>query len=267
MTYLSEIKIFFSTIIDWLLLLLIFTLFFFSFNVGTVELFGRLVTLPIPASPSFSAELFTMMVRDIVPVGVPLVVTGPLIAFVAQLKIAFFLALLFTAPVFFYRLMTYLSPALYAHERRLIYLLIVPASLLFFGGVVFAYLTIVPVTFSVLYGFTAPIGVTALLGVGEFVSFVLALLIIAGLSFMLPVVMVSLTALGAVSGKFWSVQTGKALTLVLILSAIMTPDGSGVSMVLLAAPVSVLYGVGAIVSAQMASGQKRNEHEVQTHAH
>lgn len=244
---LQEIQIFFKTILDWLLLLAIFTVFFFSFNVETVSLFGRAVLLPVPSDPSFAAEFFTMLVRDIAPAGIPLVVTSPMAAFIVQVKLAFLLAAVFTFPVFLYRLLAYLAPALYTHELRLIYRIIVPISLLFFAGVYFAYATVAPVTLQILYGFAESIGVISLLGVTEFVGVVTALALTTGAAFTLPVFMVFATALGVVGASFWFRNARYALVSFLVVSAIITPDGSGVSMMLLALPVSGLYGLGALV--------------------
>jgi len=251
MTVLSEIKNFLSTITDWLLLLLIFTVFFFTCNIETVSVFGRLTILPVPTSPSFAAEFFSMLVSDIAPVHIPLIVTSPMTAFVVQVKLSFLLSFFFTFPVFLYRLISYLSPALYVYEQRLIYKLLIPLTLLFFGGVYFSYVTIAPSTLSVLYTFAVPIGATSLLGVSEFVGITIALLVSAGVTFTVPVFMVLLTALKAVRAMFWVENARYAFVLFLVASAIITPDGSGVSMMLLSLPVSVLYGAGALVCARV----------------
>ena len=254
----AEIKIFLQSITHWLLLLLIFTVFFFTCNVDTVTLFGRVFIAPVPKDPSFSAELFTMMVRDIVPAGVPLLVTGPMVAFVAQIKIALFLALFFTSPVLGFSIVQYLAPALYKRERMYLYMVSTSACALFGVGALFAYSLIIPATFRVLYTFTEPIGVTAFLGVSEFIGMTLALVFVTGLSFTLPVVMILLTALRVVPALFWWQKFKYTFVFLLIASAIITPDGSGISMALMTLPVSALYGVGALVCGRVEKVSQKN---------
>lgn len=248
---LTEIKIFFGTIADWLLLLLICTALFFTCNFETVTVWGVAITLPLPSDTSIAAEVFTTMVREVVPASVPLLVTGPMTAFVAQIKVSLLLAMFFTSPFFLYSLMRYLGPALYKRERWLIYMTSGPMLALFAGGAFFAYYKIVPETFRILYTFAEPIGVITYLGVGEFVGLTLALMLVTGVSFTLPVVMVFLSAVKVVAANFWWSHFGKAVVLVLILSAIITPDGSGVSMALMTLPVSGLYGIGALISSRI----------------
>lgn len=261
MTFLNEIRQFLSTITDWVILLVIFTFFFFTCNVETVTVFGNVTMLPVPSEPSFAAEFLTLLVSEVAPAAVPLVVLSPTTAFVAQIKLAFLLALFFTFPVFLFRLISFLAPALYSYERRLIYLLVAPLSVLFLGGVYFAYQYVAPATFTILYGFTGPIGATPLLGTAEFIGVVMALLLITGIAFTLPIFMVLLTALGAIPARFWFQHARYAVVGFLIVSAIITPDGSGVSMILLSVPVSVLYGAGALVCARLEQvTERRQEH-------
>lgn len=251
MEFIKEIRIFLSAIIDWLWLMVIFTLFFFSFNLEPVEILGRVKSLPVVSNPSFAADVFSMMVADLVPSGVPIIVTSPISAFVVQIKISLFLALVFTLPFLLYRLISYLMPALYEKERSLLKKITAPSILLFVGGLAFAYVAIVPNTFDVLYTFAGPIGVTTFLSIDEFVGLTLALMLTTGLSFTLPVLMVVLTAAGFIKAQFWRQKARVALVSLLVVSAIITPDGSGVSMLLLALPVSALYGAGAFVATKV----------------
>ncbi len=177
----------------------------------------------------------------------PLIVTSPMAAFVVQIKIAFLLAVVFTFPVFLWRLLSFLAPALHKKELRVLYTLIAPLTALFFAGVLFSYHYVAPITMQFLYEFTGPINALPLLGVHEFVGLTMSLLMVSGATFTVPVFMVLLTAMGAVSHQFWFENARYALVFFLILSAIITPDGSGVSMLLMSAPMSLLYGAGALV--------------------
>lgn len=255
-SHFGEAKLFIRNFTEWFLLLLIFSVFFFTFGLHEVVLLGHHLLLPLPTTPSFAAQFFNQMVADLVPHGVSLVVTNPLTAFIAQMKIALLLAFIFTLPVFLFRIMRYLSPALHAHERKRILAFTIPTALLFAFGGLFAYLVIIPPTFTILYSYTDVIGATPFFTVGEFVGLVLSLMFATGILFLLPVGMILLTRLGIVSPQFWRSQWRYAVIVFLVVSAIITPDGSGVTMILLSLPMTGLYAAG-IVLARPAQATKR----------
>jgi sec-independent protein translocase protein TatC len=96
--------------------------------------------------------------------------------------------------------------------------------------------------------YTQAIEVVPMLTVDDFISLVMSLILLTGFAFTLPVVMILLTSIKIVPAAFWKQQWRYAILLFLILSAIITPDGSGVSVMLLAVPLCILYGCGTVVS-------------------
>jgi len=248
MKFLHELKTFFITITDWLVLFIVFSCFFFGFNVGEMEVWGRVFSFVVPTSHSFAVDVFRMMVADLGPASVPIIVTSPLTAFIAQVKVALLLSFAFTFPILCYRVIRFIAPALYMRERIALYAVTVSASLLFIGGVVFAYVLVIPTTLSLLYAYAAPIGAVPYLSIDAFLGLSLALMLIAGITATIPVVMVLLTSLHVVPALFWVEKWRYAAVIMLIASAIITPDGSGVSMTLLSIPGVFLYGLGMFVS-------------------
>lgn len=245
---LKELSVLLLSLRDWIVLLIVFTFFFLTCNVETVTFFGRVTKLPLPHDPSFAAAFFLMLVHDIAPANIPLIVTDPMTAFLIQAKLALLLSIFFTFPVFLAQFIAYLAPALYRRELRFLTLLIVPLCILFAGGVVFAYRFIAPETFSILYGMAGSIQVVSMLGVSAFIDITVALLFATGAAFTIPVFMVLLTAFRLIPAAFWVQNLRYAFVLFLVVSAIITPDGSGVSMVLLSFPVCFLYGAGATIA-------------------
>ena len=255
--YLNEIRIFARHLTEWLLLLLIFTFFFFSFGIETFSIAGINVSLPYPTDFSFAVRLFTDMTVDLIPSGVTLIVTSPLTAFVAQIKIALLLSFICTLPFLLYRFIQYFSPALYLSERLAILKVAVPSAFLFALGAVFAYTALIPPTFSILYSYTDIIGATPFFSVNEFINLILALVVVSGIMFLLPICMALLTRFDIVPSTFWREEWRYAVIFFLVLSAIMTPDGSGVTMVLLSLPLAGLYGIGFIVSKKLPVKSKK----------
>ena len=254
--FLQELQIILSALRDWIIMLTLATLFFFTCNVGTVTMFGHTGPFFVFTQDSFAALWFQYLVAHVVPSSVPIIVTGPLTAFAVQIKLSLLLAFIVTLPLLLYKIFSYISPALYEREQRILYGLTAPIAILFAGGVYFAYTYIVPVTFFVLYGYAVPLGATTFLAMNEFIGLTIALLLVGGVFFTLPVLMTLLTFVGVVARDFWWQKWRQAFITLLVVSAIITPDGSGVSMVLLSIPTTSLYLVGAMLSMRIGSTQK-----------
>jgi len=75
----------------------------------------------------------------------------------------------------------------------------------------------------------------------DFVTFVLQFLLAFGLSFQLPMIMYATTASGMTDAKFWRKNIRYAVVIIVIFGAIITPDGSGVTMWFIAGPMIALY--------------------------
>ncbi len=240
------------------LALVVLTSFFFFFGVSVVTFSGLAVPVPVPApvGESFATLFFERMQSDLVPPPVRLVVTNPMEAFAAQVEIALVLALVVLLPVFFVRGAAFFSDALTPHERAALVRIIVPSVLLSVAGASFAYLYVIPPTFAVLYGYASLLGAETLLSVDGFVGTVVGLTFAIGVMFTTPVVMVLLARLGVVRSAFWIEKWRHALLTLLVFSAIITPDGSGITMLLVSVPLVVLYGVGCVASARATSSSR-----------
>lgn len=247
----SELALLARLLTYWLTTLAVATIVLFSVTLQPVSWGGLTLWLPQAGDASLAALAFLHLASVLTPAGVELVVLSPTAAFAAQVLVAFGLAFLLTLPGVLVGLVRYLTPALRASERRAVYLIGSALLALLAAGVYFSYAVISPYTIKVLYTFTTPLGVTPLLGVSEMIATFTALTITTALLFSVPVGMVLLTWMRLLPAAWWWGNARYALVGFLVLSAIITPDGTGVSMLLLTAPVSVLYGVGIIVSTKV----------------
>lgn len=123
-----------------------------------------------------------------------------------------------------------------------------PSTLLFAGGCLFAYFLIVPPTLRILYSYATRLEALPFFTIHEFVKTVLGLVVGIGISFLLPVFMVLLTRLGLVESDFWKKKWRYAISGCLIVAAIITPDGTGITMLLLTLPLAGLYYIGCLLS-------------------
>jgi len=192
---------------------------------------------------------------------VPAQVGGQLVSFtfrapwdgvVVQLKTALFLALLVTSPLTAYEIGKFVGPALKPSERRLLFRVTIPILLLFLEGVLLCLVVVLPFTFSLLFTYqTALCANPLLLFADDFISFVLLFMLAFGLAFELPVLMYGLSALGVVSSEFWKKNWRFAAIAIFIFGAIITPDGSGITMFLVALPMLALYVFGCLATVRL----------------
>ena len=241
-----------------MLFLLVFILLSTSFVWIKLAMFGSTsVPVLVFGTPSLATELFTLMKDSLVPEGVPVITLGPFSPFIAPISIAFMAAFILSFPYLLFSLTRYISPALYDKERRSLSILLFSSTALFFLGCVFAYAVLIPYTFATLYSFAEPLGVTPFFSLDAFIGTVFGLTISAGLAFLTPIVMFLLSSAGLVPSAFWRAHWRVSILIVLLFSAIITPDGSGVTMVILSVPLMFLYGVGAMGSSIYNKGRTK----------
>jgi len=98
-----------------------------------------------------------------------------------------------------------------------------------------------------LYKYGESAGLITFLNIMDFVTFVLQFLIAFGLSFQLPIVMYAATMSGMTDTSFWRKNIRYAIIILVIFGAVITPDGTGVTMWFIAGPMIALYVAGMII--------------------
>ena len=238
--------------VKWAFLTVFFLFVFFAaFRAQPVDVGGTTVPLPVPdPTAPFASQFFNATLQFLKPDFVEAAALSPAEPFVVQLKTAFFLAIAVGMPMIAYQLGMFIAPALYAEERKVILRLVVPAVLLFGLGVAIAFLVVLPFTFQFLYSVAASLGAQRLfLPLDEFLNFTLIFTLGFGLAFEMPIVMYALTASGLIHAATWRKYWRLAIIGIFFFGAFITPDGSGVTMLLVALPMTGLYVAGYIASA------------------
>ncbi|WP_367138952.1 twin-arginine translocase subunit TatC [Saccharothrix sp. HUAS TT1] len=173
--------------------------------------------------------------------GCQLLQTKPFEIFMIRLKVGAGAGMALTAPLWLYQVWRFISPGLYAKERRFAVVFVAIASVLFVAGATLAFY-VVPQGLEVLVGFGDEKFITALTA-GEYVSFLVALLLIFGVSFELPLIVVMLNQVGVVSyAKLHKWRRGIVFAL-FIFAAVATPGTDPFSMVALAIALTLLFEV------------------------
>lgn len=245
-TFSEEIEKLRQTVLRPLVLFFVLSVLFLVLSPTVLTIHDVHVPFLRVGTPSLATLVFLAVRSFLIPANVSLVVLGPVSAFVAPIIMAFLVSLLITFPYILFSFERYLRPALFDNERHILYTILVPAFILFYLGCALGFFFIIPKSFAILYAFASPIGVTPLFSLDSFISSVFLLTISTGAMFLLPVLMVLLSRLSLVSTEFWLSHWKGALITALIFSAVVTPDGSGVTMILLFIPLMILYALGII---------------------
>ena len=244
MTFLEELKIFIKHILYWFFSFIGFSFLFFLFGLKKTIIFGKEIFLLLPAENSFSVQVFNKFRQDLLPQGVSLVATNPMSAFVSQILLSMLLSFLLTTPFFIYKIIMYLRPALLLRERKAVLWSLLPFVFLFFSGCAYSYFFLIPATFKMLYPYATSIGAIPFFSIDEFIHYVFGLTIAVGIMFLLPIFMVLLNFIGIIKADFWRKNWRFACLFFLISSAIITPDGTGITMLMLFLPLATLYFTG-----------------------
>ena len=172
------------------------------------------------------------------PDGHQLIVTGVFDPFFVKLKVAFVVGLIVSSPVWFYQLWAFIAPGLYTREKRWTFAFVGSAVPLFGLGAFFAYLAMSR-GLRFLLGLT-PEGVRPLITIDTYFGYAMAMLLIFGLAFELPLVLVVLNMAGVVSHAFIRKYRRMMIFLVFVFAGAATPSPDPFSMLLLAVPCVIL---------------------------
>ena len=203
---------------------------------------------PYPNPFENIAVQLTLLLKDtLLPPEVKFIQTAPGQAFFAQIHISLLLSIICSIPIIAREVFAFIYPALSANTTTAIYKITLPILLLFIIGIVFSYLLVIPFTLSFLYKYGESLGAETFVTVSDFMSFVLQFMLSFGLAFQLPVIMYGLSIVGLVNSTFWSKNLRYAIVIIAIFGALITPDGSGITMWFVSIPMIVLYVLGIMI--------------------
>ena len=209
------------------------------------------------AEAIFSALAAPLFWNDIS--GVTLIGTGVAEAFFIELKVALYAAVALALPVILWQTWQFVAPGLYEHERSYARQFVLFGTLFFLLGVWFCYEVIFRLVYVFFLGRYEALGVRPAIRIGEYLSFASNLLLAFGISFELPVAAWFFARIGLIDHSFLIRHFRYAILLIFILAAILTPPDV-VSQVLLAVPLTALYGLG-IGAAYIAGRKDRQQAE------
>ncbi len=192
----------------------------------------------------FVTPIFTFLVHPLVAAGQnKIIFTQIFEAFIVQVKVAFFAAMMLSFPVIANQLWQFVAPGLYRAEKKALLPFLLATPLLFLTGASLAYYVAIPLALKFLLSYQGDFGgiqQEALPAVGSYLGFIMQFLFAFGITFLLPVLLMLLERAGIVTYEQLKGAWRYAVVGAFAIAAVLTPPDIG-SQMLLAVPLCGLY--------------------------
>lgn len=195
----------------------------------------------------FSNDLYLFLSEPLLrhlPESSSMIATEVASPFLTPFKLTLSTAIMLAVPVLLYQLWAFVAPGLYSHERKIVFPLLLASTLLFFGGVIFAYLVVFPLIFGFLTQ-AAPEGVAVMTDISSYLDFVLKLFFAFGLAFEVPIATLLLIWSGVSTVESLSEKRPYIIVGAFVIGMLLTPPDV-ISQTLLALPIWLLFEMGLL---------------------
>lgn len=189
------------------------------------------------------------------PDNASMIATNVISPFLAPFKLSFFTALFIAMPYLLYQLWGFVAPGLYKSEKRAAIPLLVSSIALFYLGVLFVYFVLFPVVFTFVVAIT-PDTAVMMTDIGQYLNFMLALFLVFGLAFEIPVATVLICWIGITTPEALGKKRPYVLIGAFTIGMFLTPPDI-ISQVMLAVPMYLLYEVGLFMARWFGSRNKK----------
>jgi len=191
--------------------------------------------------------LLAAPLRQVKVPGLTLIGTAVTEAFFTKMKIGIIAAVIVALPVLLWQGWQFVAPGLYEHEKRYTRSFVFAGSLFFLAGALFCYAIVVQHGLSFLLHRYQVIGVKPMLQVGDYLSTISRMVLVAGVMFELPVIAFFTARVGLIDHRFLIRHSRYALIAIALLAAILTPPDL-ISQILLMVPLMLLYALSIAVA-------------------
>jgi sec-independent protein translocase protein TatC len=163
-----------------------------------------------------------------------------------SLKVSALAGAIATAPFWLYQLWAFVVPGLLAKEKKWALIFIAAATPMFVGGVVVAYV-VLPKAITVLLSFTQS-GVTNLQDINAYLAFLLRLMLVFGIGFLIPLIVLMLNIVGVIKAKQMAKYRSLVIFATFVFGAVATPSTDPFSMLAVAAPMALLFLAAEVIA-------------------
>jgi sec-independent protein translocase protein TatC len=201
----------------------------------------------VAATSLFHDRLLRYIQMPLTASGLKLTQTHPTDAIEFLIKTSIISGAIIASPFILYQLWLFISPGMYANEKKYVFPFMSATVGLFLGGAWFGYRWVLPDAIKVLVlGFGKDYN--HLIGIEEYTGFALAVILGLGICFELPILMFFLALFGIVDHKFFLKQWRYAILIIFLVAAVICPLPDPIGMCLFASPMLALYVVGVLAA-------------------
>jgi sec-independent protein translocase protein TatC len=198
----------------------------------------------------FSGELYDIASEPIrANPAVTLSVSRPQDIFGLHMKVALVAAIFFSSPLILTQAWLFISPGLYAHERRWAVPFVLSASALFIAGGAFGYYVAFPAALGYLLDWIVSSRLTPIIDAVEYFDLFFSIMVALGIVFQIPAIVFVLSRIGIVTARMLLRYFKHAVLACVVVAAVITPTTDFGNMLVVAGPMIVLYCVGIGVAA------------------
>jgi sec-independent protein translocase protein TatC len=211
------------------------------------RIFYSLIAVGVAMVGCFIAVKPLVQLLELPAKGIKFLQLAPGEFFFVSIKVAGYSGLVLASPFILYQIIQFVLPGLTRRERRLLAPVVFGSSILFLGGLAFAYSTLVPAALQFFINYGADV-VEQSWSIDKYFEFVLVLLFATGIAFQIPVIQLILANLGIVSSQTMLSGWRYVVIAAVVLGAIITPSTDPLTQSLLAGAVLGLYfgGIGFV---------------------
>ena len=196
---------------------------------------------------AISQALFPTPVPSADSLSVQLINTGLAHQFMLHVKASLYAGVLLTSPYLLYQLFSFVSPALYASERRQAIRLVGSSYLLFLSGILLSYFLIFPLMFRFLGTYQVSQAVANTITLESYMSSLISITLAMGILFEIPTACWLLGRMGLINASQMSRYRRHVIVALLIVAAIITPTSDVFTLALVALPMWLLYEAGILI--------------------
>lgn len=192
---------------------------------------------------------------------VQLINTGLAKQFVIHMKASIYAGFLVAAPYTLYQIFRFVSPALYANERRYAVKVLGGGSVMFALGVLLSYFLIFPLTFRFLGTYQVSDDVVNMISLESYMDTMMMLCVMMGIVFEIPILCWLFAKFGFITADFMKKYRKHAVVILLFISAIITPTADVFTLTVVAMPMWLLYEASIIIVQRTKATQRSEEDE------
>lgn len=207
-------------------------------------------------------DIFSTPLVALLPANSNMIATDITSPFLAPIKLTLYVAMFIAMPYILYQIWSFVAPALYKHEKRIALPILLSSIGLFYAGIAFAYYVVLNSVLAFLIKFS-PDNVLPMTDIDSYLNFVLKLFLVFGATFEIPILTLLLVLAGVVSVASLEDKRRYIIVACFGISAIVTPP-DGLSMILLAIPMCLLFELGLILAKFLVKEKKEITSDNQT---